>query len=39
MTSPKAWRIHDEVEPEVIATVAWYENERPDLGFDFLSEL
>jgi hypothetical protein len=39
MTSSKAWRSHDEVEPEVIATVAWYENERPELGFEFLSEL
>jgi plasmid stabilization system protein ParE len=37
MTKP--WRIHDEVEAEVAETVAWYENARPELGFDFLSEL
>jgi hypothetical protein len=38
MTS-KRWRIHEETLAEIDATVAWYSEQRADLGLDFLTEL
>jgi toxin ParE1/3/4 len=35
----KRWRIHQETLAEIDATVAWYEEQRPGLGLEFLDEL
>jgi toxin ParE1/3/4 len=35
----KKWRMHAETVAELHATIAWYDEQRPDLGREFLAEL